>query len=164
MKYSVQMFLENEIDVYPGAFTNEAVSLRLRGIELREFHPADYGIDTLGNVLFVTEEMIEKRPEAVRKFVKATLRGWEWCLQPENMERAVVFLGKHTKHLDERKELAALKANVALVRPTDPAVPYVGWIEAKKLGSIVSYLRQFGIVNKAIHVPDLYTDRFLARQ
>lgn len=163
VRYGLQVFLEDQIDVFPCAFTNEVISLEIMGVQLQKIHPADYGIETCGNVLFATERMIREKPETVQRFVDATLRGWQWCLKEENWEESVTFLQRHSKHLKMEKEKQALKLNVELVNPADRSVPYIGFIDESKLRMIVKNLHRFGVIKKDIDVRDLYTNEFLPR-
>jgi ABC-type nitrate/sulfonate/bicarbonate transport system substrate-binding protein len=161
LKYGLQPFLEGQIDVYPGAFTNEAISLEMMGTDLSRMDPVDYGINSFGNVMFTTERMIKEHPDIVRRFVQATLRGWEWCLRCENHEQAVKYLQRYSEHLSSGKELAALRLNIDLVAPKELGGNPVGWIDTKKLQAIVGYMREFGVLEKNIGVDDLVDSQFL---
>ncbi len=161
LKYGLQPFLEDHIDVYPGAFTNEAISLEMMGTKLTRVHPADYGINTCGNVIFTTERMIQEHPETVRGFVQATLRGWEWCLERSNQAEAVKHVQQHSKHLKKEKELAALQLNVDLVGAEELGKNPVGWIDVEKLKAIVGYMREFGVIEKDVAASDLVDPQFV---
>lgn len=176
LEYSLQSFLDGKIDVYPGATTNEAISLEMVGLKLRTIHPSTYGVNTCGNVIFTTDKMIAERPEVVRRFVRAVLRGWEWSLKPENQAAAVGILLKHSDRLKQEKEARALAMNSALILPGEitarsvdslvagalvDSVPFTGWINRARLESLCVAMKQFGALDSAFSVSDVYTDQFL---
>lgn len=163
LEYAIQPFLRGTIDVYPGALTNEAIAIERLGVELSVIHPADFGVDTYGNVLFTSERMLQDRPEVVEGFVRATLRGWRWALKPENAELTVDYLERHASNLDRAKELQALTLNRELVAPggDDSAI---GRIDERKLRAIVGYMREFEVIERTVDVDSLYSRRFLPPQ
>lgn len=54
---------------------------------------ADYGLVLPAYGLFTREDVIDKNPDMVRRFARATLKGWEYSLR--NMDEAVEALMKH---------------------------------------------------------------------
>lgn len=113
--YDPRPFLAGDVDVYPGAKTNEAVTFEQQGVRVRCIDPEDYGIPTIGTVLFATEPILRDRADAVRRFVRATMRGWDWCRPASNRESVVNHLAALNPGLDRRKELRALELTLPLV-------------------------------------------------
>jgi len=111
--YDIRSFLAGEIDVYPGALNNEALAIEGLGVKLRYFLPQDFGIPTMGGVLFVNERTLQTRRGVVERFTRATLRGWEWCAQRENQETAVAYLLERNPRLDRQRELRAVRMAVS---------------------------------------------------
>lgn len=161
LKYSLQSFLEGDVEVYPGAFTNEAISVEMLGIPIRRIIPSDYGVETCGNVIFSSEIFLKTHPEAARKFVRATIKGWEWCLDPANHNRAVDMMQKHVEELNREKELRSLQENILLVKPPDSDIPQIGWINEAKLTKIVDYMSQFGLLKGQFNAKEVYSEKFL---
>lgn len=49
-------------------------------------HPINYGVDFYGDCLFTSESLIAERPDDVRAFRSASLRGWDYAMEhPEEM-------------------------------------------------------------------------------
>ena len=155
LKFGVHPFIEGDIDMYPGAKTNEAISLEQMGIKLRVTSPSEYDIDTYGNVIFSTDSMIAENPDVLRKFVRATFRGWEWCLRPENEEQTIGFMQKHSPHLDPAKESRALRENRRLVGVED-----IGKIDTSKLAGIIQYMKDFELLREDMAVADVVAEGF----
>jgi len=55
--------------------TTGVLNLESKGFDVNLISPKDYGITTHGYTIFVTEDFLEKRPDLVRKFLRATYKG-----------------------------------------------------------------------------------------
>lgn len=52
----------------------------LQDAAINVLHPINYGVDFYGDCLFTSESQIAERPEEVRAFRTASLRGWEYAM------------------------------------------------------------------------------------
>lgn len=79
--------------------------------------PRSAGIDLFGNVLFTNETTLMTRPELVKAFRKATLKGWEYALaHPE--EVADIILARYNSQGKSREHLLFEAAKLReLTRP-----------------------------------------------
>src|SRR5262245_16815145 len=68
----VVAMLEKRVDAMLGGLENQALILPQRGMQVGTFNYSDIGVNTLGLVLHANKETIEKNPELVRKFMRAT--------------------------------------------------------------------------------------------
>jgi ABC-type nitrate/sulfonate/bicarbonate transport system substrate-binding protein len=101
--------IERDVDfawIYYGwtGIEAELRGLDLNFLELREFDPA---LDYYTPVLITNEEMIADNPETVKKFTRATSRGYQFAI--ENPEEAAGMLLKHAPELDKELVLASQK-------------------------------------------------------
>jgi ABC-type nitrate/sulfonate/bicarbonate transport system substrate-binding protein len=156
LQYGLQPLLEGDIDVYPGALTNEAITIELQGVKLRCIRPDDHGITSIGNVVFTSEAMLKEEPEAVRRFVAATLEGWRWSLDPANEDAAVQLMRRHAAALDPEKEARALAENRRLVLGETP-----GAIDEQRLGAVIEQMREAGLLKADIGVEDVVAEGYL---
>lgn len=60
----------------PGYLSVEVQQLRRAGVEFTVLHPRDFGVDFYSEVLFTSQEYLDRRPGVVARFREATLRGW----------------------------------------------------------------------------------------
>ena len=78
--------------------------------------------------------MLKEKPELVRNFVAATLKGWNTAIAaPEEAAKITV---KYGDKLTYDHELAMMKASVPLLKPDSKPVGYMdeaGWSSAQKL-------------------------------
>jgi NitT/TauT family transport system substrate-binding protein len=145
--YDVGPFLTRDVEVLPGAKNNEAITLEAQGIRLRTFSPADYGIPTMGNVLFTTEAMLHEHEETVRRFTFATMRGWLWCQAPENRDAAIEYLLAYNSKIERSKERRALDETLTLVGD--------GFVDKVKLADIIDNQIRYGYLARRVTVEEL---------
>jgi len=135
VKFDITPLLAGTVDVWPGYLINEVLAAKEKGFDVNIIYPADYGIDLYADTLFTTEKMLKERPDVVRKFVAATLKGWDSAIaSPEEAAKITVKFGGAKLNYDH--ELAMMKASVPLLKPDDKPVGYMdetGWNSAQKL-------------------------------
>ena len=134
VKFDIAPLLTGAIDVWPGYLINEVLAAEEKGFPVNIVHPSDYGIDFYADTLFTTEAMLKSKPEAVRNFVGATLKGWNAAIaSPEEAARVTV---KYGDKLTYDHELAMMKASAPLLKPDSKPVGFMdaaGWTSAQKL-------------------------------
>lgn len=54
---------------------------RERGLKLNTLRPGDYGIVFYGDTLYTHQRLVDRDPELVQRFVKASLDGWLYALE-----------------------------------------------------------------------------------
>jgi NitT/TauT family transport system substrate-binding protein len=145
--YDVLPFLTRNVEVFPGAKNNEAITLEAQGIRLRTFRPADYGIPTMGNVLFTSDAMLHQHEETVRRFVRATMRGWVWCQAPENRDAVIDYLVASNPKIDILKEKRALEETLLLIGD--------GSIDRAKLADIIENQISYGGLARRVTVEEI---------
>ncbi|MCS7087992.1 MAG: ABC transporter substrate-binding protein [Thermoflexales bacterium] len=93
--FDPRVLVEGKVDVYPVFKSNEPYLLTKKlGQELVIWDAADYGVPTLGLTYVTSEAHLAERPEAIRRFVRAALRGIEYARQ--NVSEAVQIVLKYT--------------------------------------------------------------------
>ncbi len=92
--------LEGRVDIMPGYSFALPYSLRKVGIEPHVISARSYGIDFYGDSLFAREDLVRREPELVERFIRASLRGWEYALSnPEETARMIsdLYPGRRPK-------------------------------------------------------------------
>ncbi len=77
---SVDTLIQGRADAIVTYDVSGLYQARELGVELNSLSPDDYGINFYGDVLYTTEGVIERDPELVRRFVRASLAGWQYAL------------------------------------------------------------------------------------
>jgi NitT/TauT family transport system substrate-binding protein len=115
--FDMTPFFEGEVEVWAGFLTNEVIRARLQGIELVTFPLHEYGIEISSTVILVSQASLADKPDRAVRFLRASLRGWEWAV--ENPTEAVdIMLESFPEKAAERDfHLASFDASIPLVRP-----------------------------------------------
>lgn len=93
--WDIDMFLNDEIDVASAMLYNEYNQMLLKGLkneELTIFNPADYGANFPEDGLYVSNKFLKNRKPVINKFVKATVKGWNYAIN--NPDEAINILMK----------------------------------------------------------------------
>ncbi len=156
VKYSISILLSGEIDAYEGYMINQPLLAREHGFETYIINPTDYGINFYGDTLFTTEKMIEKNPDLVRRFVKASIAGWEYAYN--HPDEAVTYTLMYSDQLKREHETGLMQISLDLIRPDDKPI---GTMERSILEEMHELLVSNEILDKPINLDELYTTEFL---
>ncbi len=91
--YDDSELVSGDVDVSTGYIINEPQLAIEKGYELNYIFPSDYGVNMYADVLIASEDIIKENPGLVRRFVSATLKGWEYAI--ENEEESVKAVLKY---------------------------------------------------------------------
>jgi len=90
LEAGLRHLIAGHVDVIPGYTLATPWLGRQHGLELTVLRPAAYGVDFYGDTLFAHGRLIERDPDLVSRFTAATLKGWEYALEPpEEIARRV---------------------------------------------------------------------------
>src|SRR5918993_2707151 len=75
---SMAPFLQDDVAVAAATFFNQLPMLRAQGLtDLVIFDPAEFGVVFPRDTMIASEETVNGRPDIVRRFLRASLRGWK---------------------------------------------------------------------------------------
>lgn len=135
------------------------------GIEIRSgkpttsFYYADCGVTAVSNGIIVHRELLKKDPDTIRKFVKASLRGFLYAAQ--HPDEAVAITKKFGPEIVP--EIAKREFEMSLLNwqtPNTGGKP-LGWMSDKDWDGTVETLKQYGGVTTPLKATDLYTNEFV---
>src|SRR5438067_10251825 len=69
--------LTRKVDAIPGFSFGDYLRAHVSNSDVKITLFSDWGLNILGNGYFVQTSVLEQKPELVRGFVRATLRGWK---------------------------------------------------------------------------------------
>jgi len=154
--YEAQELLNGSVDVSTGYVINEPYYVISKGLDVNIIMVEEYGINMYADVLFTTDELIDKNPKLVNDFVQATLDGWQYAV--ENEDEAVNIVLHYAVNNDLAHERYALKTSLPLINTGDVSIGYmnnVGWLNVKK----AVLLQKFNLTT--INITDCYTTQFI---
>jgi len=121
------MLYKGEVDIWTGFVIDEAVKARLAGYDINLIFPADYAVGTYDGLLTTRTELLQSNPDLVERFVRASLRGWQYTI--EHTDEAAEVLSKWEEGHDLTFYRAAEHALVPLI---DTGQVPIGWIDAQR--------------------------------
>jgi hypothetical protein len=141
--YDATELLEGTTDVSTGYIINEPNQAIEAGKEINTILMADYGVNMYADVIVATEDTIENRPELVEKFLRATLKGWQYAL--ENADEAVDATLKYATDSSRSHQTYMLKSSVPLIHTGHTPI---GWMEKSDWEQVQNILFEQGIIAK----------------
>lgn len=79
-EFNIDKMLKGEIAGMGAYSINEPFQFRQKGVPVRLIEPRDYGVDFYGDCLFTTDLEVQRHPERVKKFLDASLKGWQYAM------------------------------------------------------------------------------------
>lgn len=155
----VKIFQEKQADTADIYRTDQNYLLDQAKIEYNLLFPEQFGFDIYGDLIVTRTDLIDKNPELVRKFVQATLKGWQYTIN--NQEEALTVIAKYENALykDRAYEKHILTQSVPLIKPTGGqslgAMQFVPWNRAYEA------MKSAGSIKTDIEATDLYTSQFI---
>lgn len=119
---------------------------------------ADYGFALYSNGIMVSDEMIKTKPQVVRGFVQASVKGLQYTF--DHPDEAVTLIMKHYPTLDRDVARAELDLVKDLVLTEDARKHGIGWVNEKTMQTSVDWVAEAFKVEKP-PVAALYTNEFL---
>lgn len=139
----------------------EAQAKRI-GEEVSVLYYADFGVDTYGPGILTLEETIQTKPDLVRRFVQASMRGYAWAF--ENPDAGLqVFLKAHPEANPERVRSEA-RITADLMLTPFAGKEGIGHYDEKKVERTRDLaLRPRGVDPATMPVKDIYSNEFLPK-
>lgn len=150
--YDPTELLSGKTDVSTGYIINEPKQAMERGYDVNTILMADYGVNMYADVFFARENTLREKPEIVKKFLHATLMGWQYAI--ENNDEAVQDTLKYAASNTFGHQSYMLKASIPLINVGDTPI---GWMEKTKWEQVQNILLEQKILGQPINIEDIYT-------
>ena len=156
--YGANELKSERLDVMSGMFaTNEPVMAELEGDALNLIYYKDYGIDVYANTIFSTEEFVQGNSDLVGRFVKATLRGYQYAI--EHPEEVAGYALKYDETLDLKVQEETMKAQIPFIDTGDAPI---GSMDESVWNSTQDILLQFDLISQPVDLKTIYTNQFIS--
>ncbi|MBV6477262.1 MAG: hypothetical protein MOGDAGHF_02952 [Rhodocyclaceae bacterium] len=111
-----QDLIDGKTDVLTAYSTDEPYFFRQKKFDFLEFSPRAAGIDFYGDNLFAAETLVAGKPDLVKAFREASLRGWDYAMRhPEEM--ADLIIARHGDRKSRAHLLYEAREMHSLLRP-----------------------------------------------
>jgi ABC-type nitrate/sulfonate/bicarbonate transport system substrate-binding protein len=157
--FDPRILIERRVDVYPVFTSNEPDLLRRLGHPVRLFDPTDYGVAALGLAYITRRELIERDPDGLLRFLKATLKGIEHARADPEMVTDIVM--RHAPQESRPHQLAMLQTELAMAGGDVADRFGTGWMTMDQWQALHDSLLEYGGLDRPIDVATAFTDRTL---
>jgi NitT/TauT family transport system substrate-binding protein len=129
------------------------------GVTLGWIEYSDFGLDAYGSGFATSEDVISKRPDVVKKFLRASYRGYAYALA--NPEKAADLMVKAFPTTDRAVALAQIKDMGDLLVDPQAKANGMGYLREDRMRSTVQFVdKAFGL-NGKVKPQDTYTNDLL---
>jgi NitT/TauT family transport system substrate-binding protein len=153
----VPSLLQGQVDAILGSMDAYQIQLEQQGAELDNFPFADNGVPTVSTSMFASNEFIKNNPDVLRKFIAASLKGWEFA--QKNPTRAI----EHLKALFPDVNVKLSTAELAAITPLfcSGGAKFVGKAEDAHWARTQVLLSEVGLLPAGQDPKTYYTNEFL---
>ena len=155
--WDLQDLIDGKVDAVSAYISVEPNYLRAKGVQPGIIHSINYGIDFYGDTLFTNRQELEKNPERVDAFIKASQKGWNYALEHEEEAANLILNMKGVRERGITKEL--LLAEARDMKPLILSdIVEVGHINPLRWQNIASELSKTGLIKNEIDLKDFIYD------
>lgn len=129
------------------------------GVQVGWLNYSDFGLSAYGSGFATSDAMIEKRPETVRRFLRAAYRGYQTAFG--NPEQAADTLVKMFPASDRAIALAQIKETLDIMTDPQAKAQGLGWLREDRMQSTLSFVDKAYDLKGRIKLPEVYTTGFL---
>ena len=131
-----------------------------KGVMLRTFLLADHGLTLYSNGVVATDDYLAKNADVVKRFVRASLRGWQFALQ--NPEKAAQDQIKFVPSLNLKTSVAEIGVVKGLAVTPATEKNGLGWFDPAEMKASLDFMVKYvGVNGTPPAAADLYATGFL---
>ncbi len=156
-------FMNSQEFVQQCFVTNEPYFARLQGAKVGALLIASDTYEPY-RVMFTNREFLAKHPDAVRKFVRASVRGWVDYLTGDPSPANQILAAQRSELSPEFLAYSIKAMNDYRLVSGDPAKgEFAGQLTAARLEKQIKLLQEVGVLDKPVAVDDVATFEFIPK-
>lgn len=133
--------------------------LRDKGYDVNEIKLNERGVDIYSISLITNDSVIEKNPDLVERFVRATIKSWNYAVNhPEETLEAFIAKYPDLNRDDERKQVLGV---IDLMQSEYTKEHGYGYQSEEKWKATQDLLIEQGVIDERIDINEVYTNEFL---
>lgn len=152
----IDLFASGRAQVWSVYVNNFAVTVQQAGYRLNLIYPDDYGVHFYADSIFTSDELLAQNPDLVRRFLRATLKGWTYAV--ENPTTIGPMVQKYAPQADAALETMKMLAALPLINTGED---HIGWMRPATWASMERTLRQQRVLTEPVDPSTVYTLQFL---
>jgi len=156
-------FIADKNSIQQGYATSEPFAIeREGGFKPNVFLLADYGYETYATTIETRRDILEQRPDMVRRFVEASILGWVHYLHGDN-RAANELIKRENPDMDDAQiafSIAQMKA-FGIVESGDALTRGVGAMDKARIARFYRDMAEAGAVPAGLDIAPGFDDRFV---
>ncbi|MEQ7008962.1 ABC transporter substrate-binding protein [Actinopolymorpha sp. B17G11] len=154
--------VQGEIDFFQGFRTDQGVALELQDMEMNYITYEQFGFDPYDAPIFVLEETLQKERDLLVRFMRATIKGWEWVVAnpAKAAELTVDKYGTDELQLEQQKLESEFQVDDVTSSDTDENGLF--YTREKRWQDMIDFLADAGSLPKSIPATDIFTPEIQA--
>ena len=149
-----------KVDAIVGAYwTYESIAMEMQGFPVRVLRMEDWGVPDFYELVLVTnQDMLSRDPDVVRRFLRATAKGFADAIDDPQM--AVDILVDANPEVDNALETRS----IALLAPMwTEGVHTFGWQTKERWQSLARWMKDKGLLKEDVNEDGAFTSEFVTR-
>lgn len=155
--YDAKEILDGSVDVATGYVINEPNIVKAENKDVNIIYMSDYGVDVYSDIIFTTENLINTNPDLVKRFLAATIDGWQYTI--ENPKEVVNIILKYATDSTRTHQENMLNDSIPLI---STGVSSLGWMEQERWEQTYNILLDQKILSKPINITEAFNIKFLS--
>ncbi len=149
--------LSGEVQAVSGVWaTREPVWADISGYDIRAQFMSDYGVIFYPNVIATTDQWVTENPDLVKRFVQATLKGYQYAIQYP--EEVVAFVHQYDPSLDLELQRASMWAQIPYINTGEVSI---GMMDTEVWQNTQFILIDQELLSTLVGLNSLYTNKFV---
>jgi NitT/TauT family transport system substrate-binding protein len=143
------LLAQGKVDAIPGQVFNSLLELQAKGVkesDIAYFMYKDYGLPLYGNSVAASRRFLKEHPEAVRGFLRATVKGLQDVAHDPELGVKAALAFEPLLNADIERERLRVAMSCCIVTENVRKTGY-GDIDQERLGKMI------GIISKAYNLP-----------
>ncbi|MDA1188520.1 MAG: ABC transporter substrate-binding protein [Chloroflexi bacterium] len=157
--FDPRVLTEGQVDILAIFKSNEPDTIRRLGFDVVLWDPADFGIPTLGLTYIAHTDTTKQDPELVRKFLKATLKGFQDALGDPEGALDIVMQYAPDENREHQQYMLAQELADAVGPVTDEHG--LGWMTDEQWNALYDEFIKHGAITKPFDYKTAFDDSFL---
>jgi diguanylate cyclase (GGDEF)-like protein/PAS domain S-box-containing protein len=143
--FDLNDLITGKVDAFSAYLTDQIDELTRQGVEFNIIDPRNYGVDFLGDNLFTTEQEITQHSERTQRFLRASLKGWDYALKhPEEIIQLILKKYNAKQRLSEAHLRFEATETAKMILPD--SIP-LGSTDVKRFQRIADTYQRLGLVS-----------------
>lgn len=149
--------VQGDIDFFQGFRSDQGVSLELQGIETNYITYDQFGFDPYDAPIFVLEKTLDKDRDLLVRFMRATIKGWEWVVANPSKAAELTVSKYGTKDLKLAQQKLESKFQVDDVRSSETDKNGLFYTTEQRWQKMIDFLAEAKSLPRSLPAKEIFT-------